>query len=81
MLMPIPESDLSLNVLCLGANIINIIKKNSGKILTEDLLNKFLFEDSRRRNSQFFDTLNFLYILEIIDERGYIIYLKNGSVT
>lgn len=79
MLMPLPESDLSLNVLSMGAEILNIMKKESKPLLIEDLLQKFLSIDEKRKYSHFFDTLTFLYTSGFIIEKGYTIRLKNGE--
>ena len=76
MIAPQPESDLSLNIMVIGSDIIRILKKNKDYLIVEDLLNKFLSSDNRRTPNLFFDTLTFLYVLGIISEDNYKVRLK-----
>ena len=78
MITPQPESDLSLNTLTLGADIIKILRDSGKIIIVEELLNRFLAKDSRRNYSKFFDAITFLYTIGFIEEKGYRIKLKHG---
>jgi len=78
MITPQPESDLSLNTLSLGADIIKLLKQNGGVMIVEDLLNSFLAKDNRRNFSKFFEVITFLYTIGFISEQGYKIRLLNG---
>jgi len=78
MISPQIESDMSLNIMVLGAGIIKILKKNGRIMITEHLLQKFLEMDTRRRFSMFFETLSFLYTIGFIQEENYKIKLKDG---
>jgi len=78
MIIPQPESDLSLNTLALGADVIRILKENGKVMIAEDLLNRFLAKDSRRSFSKFFETITFLYTIGFIGERGYKVRLLHG---
>ncbi len=79
MISPQPESDLTLNIIVLGADIIKILKDNGKVMIVENLLNKFLAKDSRRNFSQFFETLAFLYTIGFINERRYKVKLLYGD--
>jgi len=79
MIYPQPESDLNLNPLVLGAEVISNIKKRRKDPIIEDLLQDFLKNDKRRNHRLFFDTLITLFLLGIIDEENYRIKLKNGN--
>lgn len=78
MITPQPESDLTMNTMVIGADIIRILNDNGKIMITENLLKKFLENDSRRSYSKFFETLTFLYMAGIINERGYKIKLLYG---
>lgn len=86
MILPHPESNLKLNLMVLGAGIINIM--NSGKlknnyVLVEILLEKFLSKDKKRSPTLFLYALTFLYIIGSIERKGYQVKLvgKNKGNT
>ncbi len=78
MITPHPESDLSLNTLVVGADIVKILKDNKKYMIVEELLKKFLSKDKRRTHALFFDTLTFLYIIEIVKEKNFKVRLNYG---
>ena len=78
MIIPQIESDLTMNVIVVGADIIWILKKNREYMIVEDLLKHFLKQDKRRTHNLFFDTLTFLYALEMIKEKDFKVTLKYG---
>jgi len=80
MILPNPETDLSLSILFLGSDIISIFPKGS-KMNIDDLLKNFLGKDKRRTPELFFDTLTFLYAVELIDLNGFKIILKKNDKT
>ena len=47
-------------------------------MIVEDLLKHFLKQDKRRTHNLFFDTLTFLYALEMIKEKDFKVTLKYG---
>ncbi|WP_051940401.1 hypothetical protein [Stenoxybacter acetivorans] len=74
-----PESDLSLSVPVMGANIIHELNKKPNQrqgILVDDLMNNFTRRDMRRTAVHFYDTLVFLYAIGVIEHVAYRIYLK-----
>lgn len=78
MLLPHPESDLSLNIMVLGSEVIELLNKEKKFVFIDDIMNQFLQKDRRRSPEYFFDTVTFLYMLGIIDYKGYKIkILKN----
>ena len=68
-----PESDLSLNVVVLGAEIISYLLDAKERIIIEKILKKFLFKDSRRNHTLFFDVLTYLYSIGLIKLKEYYI--------
>lgn len=74
MILPHPESDLSVNILVLGTDIIRLLK---GKdfVLVEDVLSAFIKSGSKRTPDMFLNTLTFLYSCGLIEKRGYKIKL------
>jgi len=71
MIRPQPESDLSLNTLVLGSEVIKSIKNQRGEISIHKLLINFLKKDTRRTHRHFFDTLTFLFTINAIEEKDY----------
>ena len=73
MIIPHPESNLKLNPMVLGADIIGILKnKYKGNfVITENALDDFLKRDEKRTPDLFMYSLIFLYSLGIIEQRGY----------
>lgn len=74
MILPHPESDLSLNTMVLGAEIIHFLK-GRGFVFIEDVLKKFIKSDSKRTPDMFLNTLTFLYSCDLIEKKGYRIKL------
>ncbi len=79
MLLPHPESDLSLNIMVLGSEIINLLRKKKTYVLAEGVMREFLKKDTKRSHEHFFDTLTFLYMVDIIDYQGYKIKLRKEA--
>lgn len=79
MIIPHPESDMKLNIMVLGSEIIKIMKsrvKDERYILVENILTDFLKEDERRTPDLFMYSLIFLYSVGLIDQRGYKVKLS-----
>lgn len=82
MLVPQPESDLSMGLIVVGADIIKILKENKKEpMFIEDLFKKFIKHDSRRTFNLFIDALTFLYTIDIIKEKDYRVILRYGRNT
>lgn len=79
MIKPQPESDLSMNTMVVGADIIKILKKNKSYLIIEDMLNQFLNSDKRRTPGLFFDTITFLFTIGILTEENYKVRLKDAK--
>lgn len=79
MIKPHPESDLSLNIMVLGSEIIKLLQsatRKSGRLVfVEDLLEDFLKQDKKRTPDLFIYSLVFLYGLGMIERQGYKIGL------
>ena len=80
MIIPQAESDLSLNVIVVGADIIKTLKNHKcNSMIVEDLMRLFLAKDKRRSKKLFFETLIFLYSLEIVYEENYKVRLIHDN--
>ncbi len=71
MIFPHPESDLSLSLMVLGSELIELLGQEKGYIFVEDLLINFLGKDKRRTPDLFLDSLTFLYAVGVIQTNGY----------
>lgn len=74
MILPHPESDLSINIMVLGAEIIKMLKSRDF-ILIEDLMVSFLQGNKKRTPDMFLNALTFLFACGLIDRRGYKVKL------
>jgi len=74
MILPHPESNLKINIMVLGVDIIEELKRK-GFVLGEDILENFLKKDPRRTPDMFFNSLTFLYSFGLIERKGYKIRL------
>ncbi len=71
MILPEPESDLRMNILVLGNEILGELIENRGAMLIEDLLQRFLKKDTKRTPKLFMDVITVLYALALINVKGY----------
>lgn len=84
MILPHPESDLNLNLMVVGSDIVEILKKKgkgSGYVLIESILTDFLKGDKRRTPDLFVFSLIFLFSVGLIDRKDYKIKLVSGNVS
>lgn len=74
MLIPTKHENLEKNILVLGADIITFLKKKPYNI-------EFLFQEIKKLKSvsldQFYDTLTFLWLVEIIGFKNHQIYIRD----
>ncbi len=78
MIIPHPESDLSLNLMVVGADIISYMATNERKnsyLLVETILADFLKKDYKRTPELFIYTLTFLFSVGIIEKKEYRVRL------
>ena len=84
MILPQPESNLKINLMVLGADIINIMGNSPCKnkyVIVDDVMNKFLNRDKDRTPDLFLYALTFLHTVGSIDKKGYKIKLvKKESI-
>lgn len=76
MIKPHPESNLSLNIMILSAEIIKTLKAKKDYILIESILENFLSADKKRTPDLFFNSLTFLYALGVIKQKSFKIKLQ-----
>ena len=79
MILPHPESDLRLNIMVLGADLIEQLK-GQDFVLVESLLEKFLKKGVKRTPDMFFNSLTFLYSCGIIERKEYKVKLVVKSI-
>lgn len=78
MIKPHPESDMRLNIMVLGTDIIAMLNSKANKnkfVLVESLLTQFLKRDEKRSPDLFIYTLTFLYSVGLIEHKGYKVML------
>jgi len=71
MILPHPESDLSLNIFVIGSEILQVLRKNKNYVLVENILSTFLRKDKSRLPDLCIDALAFLFTLGLIEYKGY----------
>lgn len=76
MIVPQLESNLSLNTLVLGSEIIHKLKNQDSYIVIEEIMSDFLAEEPLRTPNLFLDTLTFLFLTGLIECQGYKVRLK-----
>ncbi len=82
MIIPEPESDLSLNLLIISAEVIQLIKERLKKkkyVILDDILKTFIEEDSRRTINLLLDAITFLYFIDVIYFKDYRIVMRGSS--
>ncbi len=67
MILPHPETDFSLNILVVSADIIRELKKHKKTIFLEKTMQSFLKKDVKRTPDLFIKCLVFLYSVGLIE--------------
>ena len=76
MIMPHPDSNLSLNLMVLGSELIKILKGKDRSFVIESAMEEFTSVGSERTPALFMKTLTYLYTVGAIELNGYNIKLK-----
>lgn len=79
MIIPHPESDMSLNLMVISSDIIRILQNKKDYVLIDNILKEFLNKDDRRTQDMFFNSITFLFSLGIIKEENYKMRLTYGD--
>lgn len=79
MILPHPESDLSVNIMVLGTDIVRLLKGHDF-VLVEDVLTSFVKGGSKRTPDMFLNTLTFLYSCGLIEKKGYKIKITSRKM-
>lgn len=74
MILPHPESDLSINIMVLGADVLKLLRGRDF-ILVEDLMLSFLQGNKKRTPDMFLNTLAFLFACGLIERKKYKVKL------
>lgn len=78
MILPQPESNLKINLMVLGADIISIMNSAPFKnryVIVDDVMDRFLKQDKERTPDLFLYALLFLHTVGSIEKKGYKIKL------
>lgn len=78
MILPHPESNLKINLMVLGAVVIDIMSKSPFKnkfSVVDDIMIKFMKGDKNRTPDLFLYSLTFLHLIGSIEKKGYKIRL------
>ena len=76
MIRPQPESNLSLNLLVLGSEVIRILKTKRSFVIIEDVMSEFLKDEPQRTPDLFMSTLTYLFAVGLVEYQGYKLKLK-----
>lgn len=76
MIIPHPDSDLTLNTMILGSNILEILQLNKCHMNVDSLMREFIKADIKRTPELFIDAVIFLYSINIIKYQSYNITIK-----
>lgn len=80
MILPHPESDLSLNIMVMAADIIGFLKKRRNYVLAVLLMDDFLKKDKRRTPDMFINSVTFLYALGYIKQDNLRLRLDDSAI-
>lgn len=83
MLLPHPESDLSLNLMVVGTDIVSLLKikgRKNNYVLVETILVEFLKKSDKRTPDMFINALVFLFAMGIIESKEYKIKLHERKI-
>ena len=75
MILPHPETDFSLNILVVAADIIKELKRHRKTVLLEKIMQSFLNKDLKRTPDLFIKSLVFLYSFGLIEYDNYKVKL------
>jgi len=76
MIRPQPESNLSLNLLVLGSDVIRILEAKRSFVIIEDVMSEFLKDAPQKTPELFMNTLTYLYAIGLVEYQGYKLKLK-----
>jgi hypothetical protein len=78
MIIPHPESDMSLNLMVVASDILSILHENE-YVLIDNAFKEFISRDARRTPAMFFNAVTYLFSLGIIKEQNYKMRIVNGD--
>ncbi len=79
MIIPHPESDMSLNLMVVSSDILSTLKSKNDYVLIDNVLKEFINKDNRRTPDMFFNAITYLFSLGIIKEQNYKVRVINGD--
>jgi len=84
MILPHPDSNLSNNLMVVGADIVQLLSRLGRKdnfVLVDDLLRLFLKKNAKRNPEMFLHALTFLFAMDAIEKKGYRIKLISQNIS
>lgn len=79
MIIPHPESDMSLNLMVVSCDILRILREEKDYVLVDSILKEFINKDARRTIDMFFNAITYLYALGVVKEQNYKMRLIYGD--
>jgi len=79
MIIPHPESDISLNLMVVSSDILSVLKREDDYVLIENILKEFISKDNRRTPDMFFNAITYLFSLGVIIVHNYKVRVINGN--
>jgi hypothetical protein len=79
MIIPHPESDMSMNLMVIASEILGMLRKQKDYTLIDNVFKEFINKDARRSPDMFFDAITYLYSLGIIKEQNYKMRVVYGD--
>ncbi len=76
MILPHPETDFSVNILVVSADILSELKRYKTKVLLEKVMQSFLQKDNKRTPDLFIKCLVFLYSIGVIEYDNFKVKLS-----
>ncbi len=76
MLTPHPESNLNLNIIVLGSDILRELRLKKEPVTIDVLMDYFITVDKKRTPDLLMQTLSFLYLFGFIKSKGFKITLN-----
>lgn len=80
MILPHPESDLSMNIMVMATDIIRFLKKRGSFVLAALLMEDFLKKDKRRTPDMFINSVTFLFALGYIEQENSRLRLEESAI-
>jgi len=79
MIIPHPESDMSMNLMVVASDILSILRSKKEYVLVDKVFKEFIKKDARRTPDMFFNAVTYLFSLGIVKEQNYKMRIIDGN--